>query len=51
MGAAEKTFPQGKFFRSKEELVKELQVRPIVNALILIKASRGMALEKLVEFI
>ena len=51
MGVAEKTFPQGKFFRSKEELVKELQVRPIVNALILIKASRGMALEKLVEFI
>ena len=51
MAAAEKTFPQGKFFRSKEELVKELQVRPIANALILVKASRGMTLEKLVDFI
>lgn len=51
MGAAGKTFPQGKFFKSKEDLIKELQVRPIANALILIKASRGMALEKVVEFI
>ncbi len=51
MAAAEKTFPQGKFFRSKEELVKELQVRPIANTLILVKASRGMAMETLIDFI
>ncbi|CAN5532776.1 UDP-N-acetylmuramoyl-tripeptide--D-alanyl-D-alanine ligase [soil metagenome] len=51
MKAAQTTFPDGKFFPSKEELIKELQTNPIQDALILIKASRGMAMEKILDFI
>ena len=51
MKEAQKTFPFGKFFPSKEELILELKNAPIRNALILIKGSRGMAMEKVVEFI
>lgn len=38
-------------FRSFEELKKHVQEFPLKNAFILIKGSRGMALERLVEFI
>ena len=51
MKEAQSTFPNGKFFESKEELILELKNNPIDNALILIKGSRGMAMEKVVEFI
>ncbi len=49
--AARKTFPSGKFFATREELIDELRKHPITDALILVKASRGMALEKIVDFI
>ncbi len=49
MAAAKKTFPQGKHFATKEELLRELTVNPITDATILVKASRGMALEKVVD--
>ena len=51
MKAAQATFPQGKFFESKDGLIQELKKNPIKRALILIKGSRGMAMEKIVEFI
>ena len=51
MKAAQATFPQGKFFESKDGLIQELKKNPIKSALILIKGSRGMAMEKVVEFI
>lgn len=51
MAAAKKSFPSGKFFASKEVLVAELKANPISGATILVKASRGMAMEKIVEFL
>ena len=51
MRAARETFQQGKFFDSKDALIEELQAHPITEATILIKASRGMAMEKIVDFI
>ena len=49
MTAARKTFPQGKFFETKEELLRELTHNPITEAAVLVKASRGMALEKVLD--
>ena len=51
MKAAQVTFPKGKYFSSKDELIVDLKENPIQNAIILIKGSRGMAMEKVVEFI
>ncbi len=41
----------GLSFKTKEELANYLKEKPISNALILIKASRGMGLETLVEYL
>jgi UDP-N-acetylmuramoyl-tripeptide--D-alanyl-D-alanine ligase len=51
MKEAEHTFPEAKFFPSQQELIQELQKNPLRKATILIKGSRGMAMEKIVEFI
>ena len=51
MKAALKTFPQAKHFETKDELNRALKSNPITDAVILVKASRGMALEKVVDFI
>ncbi len=51
IASARATLPQGKFFGTREALADELKKHPIVNALILVKASRGMAMEKIVDFI
>jgi UDP-N-acetylmuramoyl-tripeptide--D-alanyl-D-alanine ligase len=51
MEAARKTLPSGKFFATKRDLVQELKSNPITDALILVKASRGMALEEVVDSI
>ncbi|MEP2670556.1 MAG: UDP-N-acetylmuramoyl-tripeptide--D-alanyl-D-alanine ligase [Cyclobacteriaceae bacterium] len=40
-----------KYFPSKEELIAYLKSQPIREATILIKASRGMALEKVVDYL
>ena len=48
---ARETFPEANFFKSKEELYEKLKKEPIQNATILIKASRGMALEKVIDYI
>ncbi len=51
IASAQKTFPNGRFFATRDALAEELKKNPITNSLILIKASRGMAMEKIVEFI
>ncbi|MEQ8362463.1 MAG: UDP-N-acetylmuramoyl-tripeptide--D-alanyl-D-alanine ligase [Cyclobacteriaceae bacterium] len=40
-----------KYFPSKEKLIEYLQSYPIQEATILIKASRGMALEKVIDYL
>ncbi|MBY0435068.1 MAG: UDP-N-acetylmuramoyl-tripeptide--D-alanyl-D-alanine ligase, partial [Cyclobacteriaceae bacterium] len=49
MSGAKKTFPTGKFFDSKKELIESLKNNPIQHATILVKASRGMKMEEVVE--
>ncbi len=51
MSAAKRSYPNGKFFDTKEALMAALKAHPISNAVILVKASRGMAMEKVVEFL
>lgn len=43
--------PHAKYFPGKEELVEELKTFPVSNATVLVKASRGMALETVVDFL
>jgi len=47
--AARETFPAAKYYSTKEELILALKEKPIRNATILIKASRGMGLETIIE--
>lgn len=49
MAAATKTYPQGRYFETKEELLRELTDNPITESAVLVKASRGMALEKVLD--
>lgn len=51
MASARKTFPEGKYYASMEELAAELKVRPIRDAVILVKASRGMAMERILDYL
>jgi UDP-N-acetylmuramoyl-tripeptide--D-alanyl-D-alanine ligase len=51
MAAAKKTLPGAKFLLSRDELVRELREHPLSDSLILVKASRGMALEKVVDYL
>ena len=46
--SAKKAYPEAIYFEKKEALVNYLELNPIDNASILIKASRGMGLESLV---
>tara|TARA_R110002049_G_scaffold120471_4_gene274892 strand:- start:3805 stop:5130 length:1326 start_codon:yes stop_codon:yes gene_type:complete len=46
-----KTYPAFKFFEERQHLVDSNELKSINNSAILIKGSRGMALEKLLEFI
>jgi UDP-N-acetylmuramoyl-tripeptide--D-alanyl-D-alanine ligase len=39
------------YFKTKEELIEHLKRNPIQDSTILIKASRGMALEKIVDYL
>lgn len=43
--------PHAKFFSRKEDLIQELKQYPIAHATILVKASRGIGLETILEFI
>jgi UDP-N-acetylmuramoyl-tripeptide--D-alanyl-D-alanine ligase len=43
--------PYAKYFEKKEDLVKELQLYPLADATILLKASRGIGLETVVDYL
>jgi UDP-N-acetylmuramoyl-tripeptide--D-alanyl-D-alanine ligase len=43
--------PTAKYFVKKEELVQELKQSPLSNSTILVKASRGIGLETIVDYI
>lgn len=43
--------PHAKYFERKEDLVKELKLYPLTGATILVKASRGIGLETIVQFL
>jgi len=49
MEAAAKAFPAARHFARKEDLVAALKKNPIEHATILVKASRGIGLETVVE--
>jgi UDP-N-acetylmuramoyl-tripeptide--D-alanyl-D-alanine ligase len=49
--AALREFPRAKYFVHKDELMTELKQYPITGATILVKASRGIGLESVVEFL
>jgi UDP-N-acetylmuramoyl-tripeptide--D-alanyl-D-alanine ligase len=45
----EQNIPGAKFYHTVEQAIAGLKINPIKNATVLIKGSRGMALERLVE--
>jgi len=51
MKAALKLNSSIQHFKTKEELIEHLKMNPIQDSTILIKASRGMALEKIIDFL
>lgn len=48
---AKEAYPEAQYFENKDELKKFLASQKFQNSLILVKASRGMALEELLEAI
>lgn len=51
MRAAAMQMPSAKYFEKKESLLAELKYNPISQATVLVKASRGIGLESVVEFL
>ncbi len=49
MKSASQAMPQALYFETRDLLIAHLQKNPVENATILIKASRGMGLEKCVD--
>lgn len=49
MSTASKVYPQAKYFETKQALLEFVKSNPINDATILIKASRGIGLESVVE--
>lgn len=49
MSTASRVYPQAKYFETKQALLEFLKSNPINDATILIKASRGIGLESVVE--
>jgi UDP-N-acetylmuramoyl-tripeptide--D-alanyl-D-alanine ligase len=49
--SALREIPTAKYFQKKDELVQELKQFPITNSTILVKASRGIGLETIVEYL
>lgn len=48
---AKEAFPPAKHFYTKDSLIEELKKNPIGQATILVKASRGIGLETILEFL
>jgi UDP-N-acetylmuramoyl-tripeptide--D-alanyl-D-alanine ligase len=51
MRSAKQEFPSALLFEKKEDLISELRKNPITGSTILVKASRGIGLETIVEFL
>jgi UDP-N-acetylmuramoyl-tripeptide--D-alanyl-D-alanine ligase len=49
--AALREIPKAKYFEKKDQLILELRKYPIKNATVLVKASRGIGLETVVEYL
>jgi UDP-N-acetylmuramoyl-tripeptide--D-alanyl-D-alanine ligase len=49
--AALREIPNAKYFLKKEDLTAELNQYPIRNATILVKASRGIGLETIIDYL
>ncbi|MFM9840224.1 MAG: UDP-N-acetylmuramoyl-tripeptide--D-alanyl-D-alanine ligase [Cyclobacteriaceae bacterium] len=49
--AAKEEFPDADYFESKDLLLAELKKNPIKDSTVLVKASRGIGLEAVVEFL
>jgi UDP-N-acetylmuramoyl-tripeptide--D-alanyl-D-alanine ligase len=49
--AALREIPEAKYFEKKDQLILELRQYPIKNATVLVKASRGIGLETVVEYL
>ena len=49
--AALSEFPTAKYFENKDALVENLKNNPTSDATILVKASRGIGLETIVEYL
>jgi UDP-N-acetylmuramoyl-tripeptide--D-alanyl-D-alanine ligase len=49
--AALHEIPNAKYFTKKDELIEELKQYPVKDATILVKASRGIGLETIVEYL
>jgi UDP-N-acetylmuramoyl-tripeptide--D-alanyl-D-alanine ligase len=51
MKSAKEVLPTAYYFEKKEAIIEELKKNPIHNATILVKASRGIGLETVVEYL
>jgi UDP-N-acetylmuramoyl-tripeptide--D-alanyl-D-alanine ligase len=51
MSSAKRAYPEAHYFETKEALLELLKTNLIQNATILIKASRGIGLESVVEYL
>jgi len=51
MRAAREVLPNAKYFSRKEDLIEEIKKNPIEKSTILVKASRGIGLEKIVDYL
>lgn len=49
--AALREIPEAKYFTEKKDLITELKEFPVANATILVKASRGIGLESVVDYL
>lgn len=49
MKAAHQAYPTAHYFETRDQLIEALKSKPIQESTVLIKASRGMGLEKIVE--
>jgi UDP-N-acetylmuramoyl-tripeptide--D-alanyl-D-alanine ligase len=51
MKAANSVYEKGKLFEKKEQLIEHLKANPVTESTILVKASRGIGLEAIVEYL
>ncbi len=51
MRAAAMQLPSAKYFEKKEALLAELKANPITHATVLVKASRGIGLESVMDYL